>query len=489
MTERVRIKRLASGVPGLDAILGGGLPEYSFNLIAGSPGSGKTTMAHQIMFANASPEQPALYVSVLGEPPLKMLRYQQQYSFFDAAKLQSSVRFLHLGNEVLASGLETVLARIVREVEDTNPKLVFVDSFRSVVRKSTEAGQMELQNFVQRLSLQLTGWEATTFLIGEYEEGEAGCNPVFTVADGILWLSQPVSRGASVRKLQVMKMRGQAPIAGDHTLKITDAGITVYPRLGEVAPRPAIERADDEPRRSTGIAGLDDMLGGGIPAGYSILVAGPSGSGKTILATEFIRSGIERGEPGLIAVFDKRPDDYLRTTPNGHQLAPLVGRGSLGLLHLRPLDLSVEETIEAIGNAVAAIGAKRLVIDSLSGFELAVAPLYREDFRESLYRVVGGLVQLGVTVMMTAEIAESYGELQLGPHGASLLADGIIVQRYVELDGTLARLMFVAKMRGLRHSSDLKQYEIGATGITVGGRLTGYTGLLAGRAQRTDADD
>jgi circadian clock protein KaiC len=286
-----------------------------------------------------------------------------------------------------------------------------------------------------------------------------------------------------------MKMRGQAPSAGEHTLKITNAGVRVYPRHGNAEQPVALARSQAEPRRSTGITGLDEMLGGGIPTGYSILVAGPSGSGKTILATEFIRDGIARGEPGVIAVFDKRPDDYLLTTPNGRDLAPQVGRGSLGLLHLRPLDLSIEETLEEIGNAVAAVGAKRVVIDSLSGLELAVSAQFREDFRESLYRVIGGLVRLGVTVMLTAEIAESYTELQFGPHGVSFLADGIIVQRYVELDGTLRRLMFVAKMRGFPHSSDLKLYDIDATGITVREKLTGYTGLLAGKARRAHADD
>src|ERR1700682_121296 len=94
--DRVTIRQLPTGVPGLDEILGGGLPEYSFNIIAGAPGSGKTTLAHQIMFANATPERPALYFTVLGEPAIKMLRYQQQYTFFDQAKLNKSIRFINL---------------------------------------------------------------------------------------------------------------------------------------------------------------------------------------------------------------------------------------------------------------------------------------------------------------------------------------------------------------------------------------------------------
>ena len=169
--DKVIIRKLPTGVPGLDEILGGGLPEYSFNIIAGAPGSGKTTLAHQIMFANATPERPAIYFTVLGEPAIKMLRYQQQYAFFDHAQLNTAIRSITLSQVVLEKDLDAVLAEIVREVEATNPSLVLVDSFRTVVRKAQGAvSDVELQGFIQRLALHLASWQATTFLIGEYVE-------------------------------------------------------------------------------------------------------------------------------------------------------------------------------------------------------------------------------------------------------------------------------------------------------------------------------
>src|SRR5689334_9592919 len=134
--DKVTIRKLPTGVTGLDEILGGGLPEYSFNIIAGAPGGGKTTLAHQVMFANATPERPGLYFTVLGEPALKMLRYQQQFKFFDAAKLNTAVRFINLSQVVLKQDLDAVLAAIVKEVEATSPGVVVVDSFRTVVRKA-----------------------------------------------------------------------------------------------------------------------------------------------------------------------------------------------------------------------------------------------------------------------------------------------------------------------------------------------------------------
>ena len=137
MTSKVTINRLATGVPGLDEVLGGGLPEFSFNLIAGPPGSGKTTLAHQIMFALATPERPAIYFTVLGEPSLKMLRYQQQFDYFDHAEINRSIRFINLSDDALGGDLEKVLRRIVAEVEAHRPALVFADSFRSMMMAST----------------------------------------------------------------------------------------------------------------------------------------------------------------------------------------------------------------------------------------------------------------------------------------------------------------------------------------------------------------
>lgn len=483
MNERVLINRLSTGVPGLDEVLAGGIPEFSFNLIAGGPGGGKTTLAHQIMFAAATSERPALYVTILGEPPLKMLRYQQQYGFFDRTKVNSCIRFLHLGAELLEHGLEAVLNSIVKEVEATNPKLVFVDSFRAVVRKSLEPGQMELQSFVQRMSLHLTSWEATTFLIGEYEEHEAESNPIFTIADGIVWLAQSISRNSVVRKIQVVKMRGQATIPGLHTVKISDEGLRIYPRLPTPV-RSIVSPAEGAVRRTTGIPGLDEMLGGGIPTGYSVMVVGPSGSGKTVLATQFIREGIKAGERGVIAVFEKPPNEYLATTPTAEGLSQLVAKGHLEMLYLRPLDLSVDETMDEIATAVKRVGATRVVIDSLMGFELALAPSFRDDFRESLYRMVGSLTKLGITVVLTAELTDSYTELRLSPHEISFLADGIILQRYAEISGQIRRLMFIAKMRGFDHSKDLRFYEVGPEGIVVGEPLAHYEGVLSGAARR-----
>jgi circadian clock protein KaiC len=492
MKNRVEIRKLPSGVPGLDEVLGGGFPEFSFSLIAGGPGSGKTTLGHQILFANASAERKALYFSIIGEPPIKMLRYQQQYDFFDAAKIgDGSVRFVHLGQQAVEGGMTRVLEAIVTELASSHPAIVVVDSFRSVVRYALAAGsggESEVMEFMQRLALVLTGYEATTFLIGEYADGESD-NGVFTVADGLLWLYQAIDRNSVVRKLHVMKMRGQGQIPGLHTTRLSDAGFRVFPRLLKPA-QPATEHPLQR-RLSTGVPGLDQLMGGGIPSGYSVLVAGPSGSGKTVLSNQFIVEGVKREENGIIAIFEKRPNDYLQTTPRGAEFEKLIQQQKLEVLYLRPLDLSLDETLVELQNAVKRLDAKRAVIDSLSGLELALAPTFREDFRESLYRMMGALTGLGVTVMATVELEDTYDALRFSPQGIAFLTDAIVIQRYVELGGQLRRAMTVVKVRSSQHSKDLREYEISEDGgIMVGRTLEDFDGLLTGapRMRRTTRD-
>lgn len=485
MSERrgVPLSLIPTGVPGLDAILGGGLPEYSFNLIAGMPGSGKTTLAHQIIFANATPARPALYLTVLGEPAIKMLRYQQQMAFFDPSMVGQSVYFVDLGELVLAGDLEMVLARIVGLVEELNPAIVVVDSFQAVLRTGEGVGaELDLQGFVQQLAARLTSWEATTFLLGDYPF-ELRDNPVYTVADGILSLTQDTDRNSVVRKIQVVKSRGQGSMPGLHTFRITENGLETFPRLqtltrGGVAPRVRT-------RISCGVESLDVMLGGGILAGDAVLVSGASGTGKSVLATQFIAAGVRDGEPGVIAVFEEHPAEYIQRAQGlGIDLEGMIARDALQVIYIRPLDLSPDETLQAIRDAVTRIGAKRVVIDSLSGFELALAPTFRQDFRESMYRLVSSLTDAGATVLMTMEIVQTPNILQFSPNVVSFLADDIVLLHYVEIAGVLRKCLAVIKMRGSNHRKEWRAYEITGSGIVMGESLREYTGILTGTAKR-----
>jgi circadian clock protein KaiC len=485
--ERPVIGNIATGVPGLDVVLGGGLPEFSFNLIAGSPGVGKTTLTQQILFANATAEKRALYFTVLGEPPMKMIRYQQQFTFFDVDRVPSAVKFVNLAKEAVSEDLDAVINRITAEVREVEPAFVAVDSFRTIGGHARPGGTptghalTELTEFVQRLALQLTAWEITSFLLGEYEESEQR-HPVFTVADSILWLMDEVERNSAVRKLRVVKTRGRAPMPGLHTFRITSGGLQVFPRIPE---QQRARPPRTEERLKSGVEGFDEMLGGGYPAGDVIMLTGAAGTGKTTFATQFVGQGLVDGETCVVAVFEEYPEAYLARAKSGAvNFEEMIAEDRLALIYLRPLDLSVDEMLAEILSAVRRIGATRVVIDSLSGFEIALAPTFRVDFRESLYRLVGALTGAGVTILMTAEVTEQFPGGEFTSERVSFVTDDIIVQRYVEVHGALQKIVAVIKMRGSDHSPAFRMYDLTSEGAVIGADLADYTGITTGMPVR-----
>jgi circadian clock protein KaiC len=476
------INLLKTGVPGLDTLLSGGLPEFSFNLIGGAPGSGKTTFCQQIMFALASPERRAIFFTAIGEPPLKMLRYQQQFEFFDTDKIEESIRFVNLGAEVMEGSFEKILARIVKEVRDFSPSLVFVDSFRSIISKNfdNDVTESSIQNFGQYLAMQMTNWQATTFLIGEYIHSETHSNPIFTIADSIFWFTQNIDRNAMVRKVGILKIRGRPQTTGMHTFRITSAGIEIFPRM-LLNFSEGREKGPSENKLSTGSAGLDSMLGGGLPEKYSLLVVGPSGSGKTVMGAEFLRAGAKKGEPGLlisvggssVAIIHEKLDEHLAS-------------GLVHVMDLFSIDLSIDETLHDTLALIERYNIKRVFFDSLSGFELALAPEFRDSFRSSLYRITSALTSKGVTVIMSTELEDRFTELSFSSFGNAFLMDGIVLMRYVELGGELGRILSVVKLRGINHNKQIKLFEITDSGIEIRGELHGYKGLLIGQAANSD---
>jgi circadian clock protein KaiC len=456
--EHSHIRRLATGIPGLDAMLGGGLPELSFNLIAGPPGSGKTTLAHQLMFALASAERPALYFTFMGEPPLKMLRYQQAFEFFDMARINRSIYPISLAEDAMTGDLERVLARITDEIRAHTPALVFLDSFRSLSSHPPQPAlpSLGLPLFIQQLGILMSCWQSTTFLIGEYPLGEP--NPVLTVADGLIWLDQHVHGNTILRSLKILKMRGQAPLAGRCAFRIGPAGIQVFTPPG--AARPPRALPNPGVRVPMGVAGLDGMMGGGLPRGYTLLVAGPSGSGKSILALAFLAEGARLGEVGVIASFGPR----LGIAPSA-MLGQFMESGQVRVLDTGAPDLSVDELALLLLEEVRAHGARRIVIDSLPGLALALAPTCQEAFHQSLARLLASLGSCGVTVLITCEQDAPPDHPGFYPHPAAFLADAIIALRYIEEDRRLMRALAVVKLRASPHTNEWRLFRVDELGL------------------------
>jgi circadian clock protein KaiC len=214
-----------------------------------------------------------------------------------------------------------------------------------------------------------------------------------------------------------------------------------------------------------------------------LLVAGPSGSGKSILAASFLAEGARTGETGVIAMFEQRPSHSQNAT-----LARLIKSDKVGLVDSHAPDTSIDEIVQLLLSEIKRLKATRVVIDSLSGFELALAPTFREDFRESLSRMVTALTSVGVSVLMTSELEDRYTDLRFSPYGTAFLTDAIIVQRYIEVQSRLLRIMAVVKVRASAHSDELRLYRIDDKGLQIDDMLLDQEGLLGGRPTRRRSD-
>ncbi|HZD69572.1 MAG TPA: ATPase domain-containing protein, partial [Actinomycetes bacterium] len=300
--------RLASGSEPLDRVLGGGFPAHAINLVVGPPGSGKTIMAQQYVFHNATPERPAVYLTTVSEPLEKVLRYGQTMAFFDTRAVGQAVFYEDLGKLLGTEGLSGVLERIDHLVKERRPGFIVIDSFKALHPYAD--GEGEFRRFLHRLAGRLSAFPVTSLWIGEYDHTEVSTAPEFAVADAIVRLSSDRLGQRELRTLQVLKLRGSAFLSGGHAYRLSGAGIEVFPRLAD--PVNASEYTMPGQRITSGIAALDTMLADGYWPGAATLVAGPAGSGKTIIGLHFVVSGARRGEPGIIATLQENPTQLAR---------------------------------------------------------------------------------------------------------------------------------------------------------------------------------
>ncbi len=289
--------RLRSGHQPLDDILDGGLPANGISVIMGLPGTGKTILAEQYTFHNATPERPAVYFSTLSEPLEKIVRFGQTLDFFDVAAVGRSVFYEGLGQVASHDGLSGVGDRIVAVIRERRPGLIVVDSFKALHALAGDG--TEFRQFLHQMAGRLTAFPVASLWIGEYEPAEAAASPEFAVADAIVELAAVPFGQRELRSLHVRKLRGSGFHSGRHGYRLTSAGLRLFPRLADTPASGGYQLG--ETRITSGIPALDKMLGGGLWPGSSTMIAGPSGSGKTIMGLHFLYGGAESGEPGIIA--------------------------------------------------------------------------------------------------------------------------------------------------------------------------------------------
>ena len=481
MTEHAStFERLSSGSAALDAILGGGIPAQSVTIVAGEPGSGKTVFTLQALFHHARQGKKCLYFTTLSEPALKIIRYMQLFSFFDSRLLDDRVVFVDLGSVLRKDGAEKMLAQMMLRVEREGPDIVAIDSFKAI-HDMLPNDNSRSRVFVYDLAVGMSTWGTTTLLVGEYALEDIGVAPEFAIADGIVRLTNEREDLAATRQLEVLKMRGANYVTGRHFFDVTADGLMFYPRVR--APEMTSEAPLDFAKRiSTGIAGLDALLLGGLPRTSATMVQGGTGTGKTLMGLHFLLEGARLGEPGILFTREETPAQIRAVAKSfGWDLASLEDQDLLLISYTSPVELVTDRFLDETLRQIARIGARRAVLDSLTSMSLGVVSQRR--FRELVYALTKHFRAAGVTPLMTMEVAELLGTAQLTGHGVSSIADNLIVLRYLEMDGRLERAVFVLKARGTGHATELHKFLIDDRGAHVGERFQELRGVLTGIPQ------
>jgi circadian clock protein KaiC len=469
------LRIVSTGVPLLDDILGGGIPLYSVNIIAGPSGSGKTILTQQIMFHNCRENVRGIFFTTLSEPAFKMIRYQQQFGYFDLDRLSQNIFFIDIGQVLRTRSLEEALRTINQHVEEIGAQFIAIDSFKAIYELI--GSRQEERRFGYDLAVSLATWTCTSFLVGEYTEAEVNNEPIFAVADGIFYLTNPRQGMQNVRRINISKMRGMAYATGDHPLTISREGMKVYPRIR--TPDTFTEYGMITDRVSTGVARLDEMLEGGIPRGTATMIAGAAGTGKTLLGLHFITTGASQNEPGVIVTFQENPVQLREIARSfGWDMEAMEQQGLLMHLYQSPVEIQPDIHTDLVKEHVQRVQGRRVLIDSLRDLEIATPDKVR--YRDYVYSLVEDFKRRGITTIITNEIAQLFGEFQLSDHGISFIADNVILLRYVELEGRVSRALNVLKVRGSSHSKTIWEFAINNDGVTIGHPVEAITGVLTG---------
>jgi circadian clock protein KaiC len=453
--------RLLSGSSRLDAIFGGGLPGNAIHLIAGAPGSGKTILAEQYAFANATPERPAVYLSTVSEPLDKLVRFGQGLDFFDVASVGERVFYESLGEELEEGGLPRTLERLRMVLRERHPGILIIDSFKALAAYAPTG--RDFRSFLFELAADTSAVAGSSIWLGEYDLDTISGEPEAAVADSIVGLGYHRSGERSSRLLEVIKLRGSNYLSGQHAYRISAAGLNAFPRLADTVDSSNYDLGAE--RASTGIDALDDMLADGYWPGSSTLCAGPSGIGKTLMGLHFIVAGAVAGEPGIIASLQENPTQLTRVA----QAFGWTLDDSVTMMYRSPVDLYVDEWIYELLDAIDRLGAKRILIDSLTDVLFASGDEIR--FREYMYSLIQRCSRRGVSLFMTSELPDLFVVNRLSEYGVSHLSDNVLILQYIRDESSIRRGITALKTRASSNDPRVREFRIGSGGITIDGAL------------------
>jgi circadian clock protein KaiC len=472
-----------SGIAGVDNILRGGFPRNCMLLIAGSPGTGKTTLAMQFLLEGIARGETCLYVT-LSETRSEIEKVAISHGW-DLSKLHIT-ELVPSERNLSADSLLTVFnpseielgettQALIAAADEHRPQRLVIDSLAEL--RLIAQNPLRYRRQILALKQYFSGRDCTILLLDD-RAGSVESDHVQTVAHGVIVLEQRANQyGAERRRLRVAKMRGVPFRSGFHDFTIRTGGLDVFPRL--IASEHAqvfVER--DLP---SGNEQLDRLLGGGLPAGTSTLLLGPAGTGKSTLASQFAKASAGRGERAAFFIFDENLGTFLsRSRKLGMPLEPALGEGLITIQQVDPAELSSGELVAIVRRAVTGADgrpAKLLVIDSLNGYLNAMP----EDsfLTAQLHELLAYLGQQGVATILTLTQSGMVGSMST-PIDTTYLADNVVLFRFFEAGGWVRRALSVVKKRNGYHERTIREIDMNERGIAIGDPLEDFQGVLTG---------
>ena len=469
------LRRLVTGIDGLDALLQGGLVAGASYIIQGPPGAGKTILANQLACGHVRGGGRVLVATLLSESHERLFQYLATLEFFDPALVGDPIQFVSAFDTLEQEGLDAVVRLLRQEIARQQASLLIVDGVLNARVRAETA--LDTKKFVSELQGHAAFAGCTVLLLTSARLDEG--SPEHTMVDGVIELGEQLFGSRAVRHIQLRKTRGSAALSGRHECLIDETGMHVYPRLESLFSHPSQAGSATLERIRSGVATLDEMLGGGLATGSVSLLIGPSGIGKTSLGLAFLGASSPQA-PGLHFGFYETPERLrIKAASLGYDFAAMEQAGILQLCWQPTTEGLLDQVGARLLERVEAQGSNRVLIDSLGAFSrLAIDPARLNAFFRAL---VGELRARDVSVMLTWEMRDIFGaEISAPAPDLSSIVDNLMLMRFVELDSQLRRMLSILKVRDSHHDPALHELLIGPQGITLRKAFEGACGVLSG---------
>ncbi|WP_406660602.1 ATPase domain-containing protein [Methanolobus sp. ZRKC3] len=445
----------STGIPGLDEILGGGIKPPFTMLIAGNPGTGRTTLGVQALCSAAREGETVLYVGVTSKSEDMMRRVLSSYDFFDE---KVNIRTFNISS--VERDPLTILVELSNMVTSLKPSHIVIDPVTPIGFGFPEA---ERRRFMYSLNSAIGEWNAIVYLTGTMST-EQLCRSVITdIVDGVVHLSQHIGHRKSKRCIRVVKFGTASYIEGEHAFEISTSGMSIYPRI-----EPDVLEPDwDMKRIKVGISGLDEHMGGGLLERSSTLIAGNTGTGKTLFGLQFIIEGALNGEVGIINSFEETPGELRYYASNfGLNLEELEEKELVKIIHTPPSEINSCKHAFELKENIERMEAKRVLIDDISAFDIVVDNI--NDKKGHISNLIRLFKNKGVTSVLIKGNMAAGSDILLSEIPISAIVDNLLLLRNLEIDKEIKKSLSILKMHGSSHEKHLINYDIGNNGIEIG---------------------